>query len=160
MSGRAPRKLDKKRPYAEVYGLPGAAFQQDGILFTAGGLEAQVDDLTPIVDQEPVPMTAEEEEDPNIGPAIVQGGEWVDPAKAREAAEAAQIDEIDALIATGTSVTQPKKEEQNTAGAKDIDTMHHMQLKQELAIYAEPWPGSVEEARTLLRKLRGQYKAA
>lgn len=36
-----PRQLDKSRPYAEIFGIVGASFEQDGILFTSAGQEAK-----------------------------------------------------------------------------------------------------------------------
>lgn len=34
------RTLDQDRPYAEVHGLPGAMYEQDGIMFNGSGSES------------------------------------------------------------------------------------------------------------------------
>lgn len=34
------RTLDQSRPYAEVHGLPGALYEQDGVMFKSNGAEA------------------------------------------------------------------------------------------------------------------------
>lgn len=34
------RTLDQARPYAEVHGLPGAMYEQDGIMFKGNGMES------------------------------------------------------------------------------------------------------------------------
>lgn len=45
------RTLDKTRPFAELLGLPGAAYEQDGVKFKPDGTEALPSDLAPIVDE-------------------------------------------------------------------------------------------------------------
>lgn len=44
--------LDRNRPYAEVHGLPGAYWSQDGINFKYDGSEAL--DVSPIVEELPI----------------------------------------------------------------------------------------------------------
>lgn len=46
-----PHILDRSRPYAEVHGLPGAYWSQDGINYRFDGEEAL--DLAPIVEEIP-----------------------------------------------------------------------------------------------------------
>lgn len=45
-----PRQMDFSRSYAEVYGLPGAVFEQDGIRFRRDGTEAM--DIEPVVEED------------------------------------------------------------------------------------------------------------
>lgn len=43
-------KLDKSKDYAEVIGMPGVAFEQDGKHFNSAGDEVGLPDRTPPVD--------------------------------------------------------------------------------------------------------------
>lgn len=45
------RQLDRSRPYAEIHGLPGALYTQDGFNFRHDGREAL--DISPIVEEPP-----------------------------------------------------------------------------------------------------------
>lgn len=44
-----PLKLDKTKPYAEVCGLPGAVFEQNGVMFKTDGSVAN--DTAPIIEE-------------------------------------------------------------------------------------------------------------
>lgn len=43
------KQLDRNRPFAEICGLPGAAFEQDGIMFRNNGSVAA--DVAPIIEE-------------------------------------------------------------------------------------------------------------
>ena len=43
------KKIDWSKPYAELIGLPGASFEQDGIKFKANGMES--DSVAPFVEE-------------------------------------------------------------------------------------------------------------
>lgn len=45
------RILDQSRPYAEVHGLPGAMYEQDGVLFKYNGSEAFSSDVEHIIEE-------------------------------------------------------------------------------------------------------------
>jgi len=49
------RTLDKSKDYAEVYGLPGVRFVQDGVNFNGGGFEIDPTNLEPINHEKPKP---------------------------------------------------------------------------------------------------------
>lgn len=84
------RTLDRSRPYAEVYGLPGAAFEQDGFYFTPAGAEAQPE---PIVQEPPIPSN---DTDPNIGKVTVVESE--EPKDDFSNLEAMRWAELKALV--------------------------------------------------------------
>lgn len=42
--------LDQSKPYAEVHGLPGAMYEQNGALFKGNGMEAFPSDVEHIID--------------------------------------------------------------------------------------------------------------
>lgn len=59
------RELDRSRPYAEICGLPGAAYEQDGFRFKPDGTEAV--DVTPIIEEI---WVSEKEVNPPSSPVI------------------------------------------------------------------------------------------
>lgn len=56
---RKPLKLDREKPYAEVCGLPGAAFTQDGSLFNTQGYFVDPKNCTEIQDDPDKPQSEE-----------------------------------------------------------------------------------------------------
>lgn len=55
--------LDKSLPYAEIHGLPGALYEQNGIYFRSDGFEAKdtapyVDEIPELEDNSPPPIHA------------------------------------------------------------------------------------------------------
>lgn len=67
--GRPLRKMDLDRDKSEVFGLPGVAFEQNGILFTSDGIEAPPEHYATAPEEE----TPEDNPyDPNIGRVVMQ----------------------------------------------------------------------------------------
>lgn len=68
----ALRQLDRARPYATVYGLPGASYEQDQdgkpVLFNMAGLEVLPESTAPVNHE---PEAVEEDRDEDIKPATV-----------------------------------------------------------------------------------------
>ena len=122
MSGNALRKLDDSRPKAEVCGLPGVAFEQDGILFTSAGVEARPEDYQKPTEEVALP---DNPDDPMIGVVVVVDSGEDQPEMIEEGNEPAQAGD-------------------------GFDKMHHMQLKQLLKTYGVEWTGR-EDAIALLR---------
>jgi hypothetical protein len=71
------RKLDQTKPYAIVCGLPGAHYQQDGVLFTVSGEESQ--GTTPLKEPDIEPP-----EDPNDIPRCIMAESPPAPAETLE----------------------------------------------------------------------------
>lgn len=74
-------KLDYSRPYAEVYGLPGVAFEQGGQYFNAIGIHAQpvieAEEIPPPVDNEPLPYcTLIEQASEPVAPSTLDTMHW------------------------------------------------------------------------------------
>jgi hypothetical protein len=73
--------LDTSRPYAEVHGLPGAKYEQDGTMFNGEGKPVNEKDVKPYVDEPPPPKddaplpycTLEEQTSTEARPANMDG---------------------------------------------------------------------------------------
>lgn len=71
--------LDRSRPYAEVHGLPGAAYEQDGICFKPDGHVSE--GFSPINDADPYPL----QDDSDVGVGAAQEISGPEPLKDRPA---------------------------------------------------------------------------
>lgn len=78
------RQLEWDKPHGIVSGLPGAFYEQGGILFNAQGVETPTSETQPIID-EPEPEPGDDSE---VRPAIVASDpdEQIEPAAADAAA--------------------------------------------------------------------------
>lgn len=45
--------LDKNMPYAEIHGLPGACYEQNGVKFKSDFTEAKLEDISPYIEEIP-----------------------------------------------------------------------------------------------------------
>lgn len=58
------RILDINKPYAEIHGLPGACYEQDGFKFKSDFTEVKLEDISPYIEE------VLEDEDDSGAPAI------------------------------------------------------------------------------------------
>lgn len=75
MASRDRRTIDDTRPKAEVYGMSGAAFEQDGVFYSSAGLEIFPEERQEPPEEEILP---ENPNDPNIGYTVVSSEPVVD----------------------------------------------------------------------------------
>lgn len=74
-------ELDKSKPYAEVCGLPGAAYEQNGHYFNKNGHGVREEDCNPVNDERDTPQPEEYHE---YNQVILQESPKATPAQAKE----------------------------------------------------------------------------
>lgn len=95
---RETRIIDDTRPKAEVYGLPGVAYEQDGILYTSAGVEAMPEDYAQAPEDEVPP---DDPYDPHIGLVVIQGeGETSQASTVNDTFETMHHMQLKALMRT------------------------------------------------------------
>lgn len=118
--GAALRTLDRSKPYGSVMGMSGAAFEQNGILFTLQGFEARAEDLQEIGSEEPPPSSNQNEEQKET-PAIKE--------------EIAPIPEEPPTML---------KIAENQAQPDTLEKMHYMRIKAMVESYGGKWTNKEE----------------
>lgn len=85
MSGVVVRILNKDKPYAEVHGLPGVRYEQDGVKFKSDFTEALPEDISPYIeeipdatDESPHPINAITEQQTPPADMATGSGETID----------------------------------------------------------------------------------
>lgn len=148
MAKKQLRELDRSRPYAEVYGLPGAKYEQDDILFLPSGLEAQAHNLSPVIDDDP-PVNPEDDNDIGVGPATVV--KCPADCKCKTC-----VPEENKANAPALEVRMPSI----SNIADDYENMHWTQLRKTLEMFGGEWVEGETTKETAIAYLRGQKAAA
>jgi hypothetical protein len=137
----AQRTLDTSRPYATVFGLPGADFQQDGILFNASGRAVTEGDTMPITDGDAAPRPVVQSA--NIGDAKPFGTAPIEQPFIQKAAPAPEY---------APNVKEPTPEELWAQGYIHVQNLNWKALQQ-LVIQAGGKWSNKEDAYAFLSKI-------